>query len=85
MGDRRTPERIDAELRRRRSDLGGLVFRTVLQVGLILALLVLCVLLVDVVRDGWSVLSTRLGDFLSGTLRSRSVDEQLVVHQGLGG
>jgi|TARA_B100001750_G_scaffold207701_1_gene186212 phosphate transport system permease protein len=85
MGDRRTPERIDAELRRRRSDLGGLVFRTVLQVGLILALLVLCVLLVDVVRDGWSVLSTRLGDFLSGTLRSRSVDEQLGVHQGLVG
>ena len=39
----------------------------------------------DVVRDGWSVLSTRLGDFLSGTLRSRSVDEQLGVHQGLVG
>ena len=85
MGDRRTPERIDAELRRRRSALGGLGFRTVLQVGLILALLVLCVLLVDVVRDGWSVLSTRLGDFLSGTLPSSSVDEQLGVHQGLVG
>jgi phosphate transport system permease protein len=42
-------------------------------------------LLLDVLIDGWSQLSTRLGGFLTGTLRSRSIDDQLGVQQGLYG
>ena len=85
LSDGHAETRVLAELERRRSDIGGIAFKLLLQFGLLLALLVLAVLLVDVARDGWSVLSTRLGDFLGGTLRSRSIDERLGVHQGLVG
>ena len=37
------------------------------------------------ITDGWPVLTERLGDFLSGSLRSRSTDERLGIAQGLAG
>jgi len=59
-----------ASLSGRRADVRGTVFRTLLQLGLLLSLVVLVVLLADMLVGGWSVLSTRLGDFLTSTLRS---------------
>ena len=85
LNDGKVADRINDEIRRRNSDPRGIIFRTFLQLGLFLALLILTVLLVDVVQNGWGTLSTRFGDFLSGTLRSRSIDEKLGVHQGLVG
>lgn len=85
LSDGRSPERVAEDLRRRNTDVSGVLFRTVLQAALLVTLLVLGILLVDVVRDGWEVLSNRLGGFLEGTLRSRSHDEKLGVHQGLVG
>ena len=60
-----------ARLGKRTVDTRGIVFRTALQVGLALAIVVLVVLLADVITEGWSVLSTRLGSFLTSTLNSR--------------
>jgi phosphate transport system permease protein len=48
----------------------GRIFRVLLLASLSMALVVLGVLLWDVGAGGWGTLSTRLGDFLSGSLRS---------------
>jgi phosphate transport system permease protein len=74
---------VARRLQGRRLDLAGLVFRWLLVLSLVTALAVLGVLLVDVVSGGWSVLSTRLGDFLSGTLRSQA--DEAGISQGLRG
>ena len=52
---------------------------------MLLSLIILGVLLVDVVIDSWDVITGDLGAFLNGTLRSRSIDPKLGVHQGLVG
>lgn len=83
--DERSRERIAAAIRSRRLDVAGAVFRAGVQLALVLALSVIIVLLYTTVRDGWDQLGTRLGDFLSGTLRSRAGDDRLGVHQGLYG
>lgn len=69
----------------KRTDIRGAIFHTVVAAALFVALLILGVLLIDVLVDGWDQLSTRLGAFLNGTLRSRSIDDQLGVHQGIYG
>lgn len=79
---------IAAEVVRRRleggkSDLAGATFRLALLAALGFSILVLGILLVDVFTGGWSVLSERLGDFLSGTLRSQAADAG--IFQGLRG
>ncbi len=80
---------VETEVRRRLAaggiDVRGTVFRALLLLGLLLTLLIIVVLLLDVITDGSTVLTERLGDFLSGTLRSRSSDAKLGVHQGLRG
>lgn len=72
-----------AQLSGRRADVSGLVFRTALQIGLFLSLLVLVVLLADVITGGWSVLSTRLGSFLTSPLRANPA--QAGISQSLAG
>jgi phosphate transport system permease protein len=78
-----TTDTVRARLAGSRRDVAGPVFRAVLLLGLGLAVLLLAVLLGQVITDGWSVLSTRLWDFLDGTLRSRASDAG--VFQGLRG
>jgi phosphate transport system permease protein len=63
-----------ARLSGRKADVSGIAFRTALQLGLLLSLLVLVVLLINVLTGGWDVLSTRLGSFLTSTLRSQPQD-----------
>lgn len=83
---RRQGEKIAAEsLRGTGFDVGGKIFEALIAFALFLSLLILAVLLIDVVSDGWDQLSGRLGAFLNGTLRSRSEDGRLGVHQGLYG
>ena len=76
---------IAASIEKRRVDARGLLFRSVLQASLVLTILLLAVLLVTVVGNSTDQIFTRLGDFLSGTLRSRSEDGKLGVHQGIYG
>ncbi len=66
-------------------DVGGSAFKWSLIATLLITLLILAVLLIDVVADGWDILSTDLWGFLNGTLRSRSEDPLIGVHQGLYG
>ena len=77
---------VDAVRRRvagHRRNATGPLFKLLLLVTLTTALLILVVLIADVVSGGWSVLSTRLPDFLGGTLRSKAEDAG--VFQGLRG
>ncbi len=83
--DSRSRSAIAASIQGRRIDTGGLLFRSLLQSALVLTLVILAVLLVSVFADGWSQIGGRLGEFLSGTLRSQSKDAELGVHQGIYG
>lgn len=85
IGNRGTEERVSSEIYRRGRDLKGSGFRLLLSAALVTTTVILAVLLVQVWADGWSVLDNRLGDFLQGTLRSRSEDEALGISQGLAG
>ena len=76
---------IAASIERRRVDTRGLLFKVVLQSCLLITLALLAVLLVTVALDSTDQLGTRLWDFLQGTLRSRSSDERLGIHQGMYG
>ena len=62
-----------------------MLFKTALQACLLITLAVLAVLLITVALDSTDQIGTRLWDFLNGTLRSRSEDERLGIHQGIYG
>ena len=78
-----TRDAVAKQLRSGKVDAAGFVFRALLLVALVITVVVLAILLVDVWTGGWSVLSTRLGDFLNGTLSSRA--ERAGVFQGIRG
>ena len=61
------------------------LFQATLFVALAISTIILMVLIRDVVTDGWPVLTNRLGDFWSGTLRSQSDDDRLGISQGITG
>jgi phosphate transport system permease protein len=81
----RDRETIQASVKSSSVDVGGTTFKYSLLATLLITLLILAVLLFDVVVEGWDVLSTDLWGFLQGTLRSRSDDPLIGVHQGLYG
>lgn len=68
---------------KRKGDTSGTLFRLMLLGALLLTLLVLIVLLAQVVTDGWGVLTTRLGDFMTTGLGSKP--EVSGIAQGLRG
>ncbi|MEL7155862.1 MAG: phosphate ABC transporter permease PstA [Actinomycetota bacterium] len=68
---------------RKKADVGGSIFRYTLLASLLITLLVLVVLLGQVLTDGWSVLSSRLGDFMTTGLGSSP--EVSGIAQGLRG
>lgn len=72
-------------LERKGTDTAGVAFQAVISFCLFVSLLIVAVLVVTVLNDGWFHLTERLGDFLSGSLRSRSIDDKLGVKQGLFG
>lgn len=63
---------VRAQLTRGRTDRAGAVFVVLLLAALAASVAVLAVLIADVVIGGWGTLTTRLGDFLSGTLGSQA-------------
>ena len=85
LSDDRSRAAIAASIEKRRVDTRGLLFRTLLQACLLLTLALLAVLIISVVTNSTDQLGARLGDFLSGTLRSQSGDDRLGVHQGIYG
>ena len=85
LSDDRSRAAIAASIERRRVDTRGLLFKTILQSCLLITLALLAVLLVTVALDSTDQLGTRLWEFLQGTLRSRSEDDRLGIHQGMYG
>ena len=85
LSDDKSRAAIAASIERRRVDTRGLLFKTVLQASLLITLALLAVLLITVALDSTDQIGTRLWDFLQGTLRSRSEDERLGIHQGIYG
>lgn len=81
----RVTRRVEDEIFKQGRDLRGSGFRTILFSALAIGILILVVLIIDVVVDGWPVLNSRLGDFLSGTLREGADDPRLGISQGLVG
>ncbi|MDH4362725.1 MAG: ABC transporter permease subunit, partial [Acidimicrobiia bacterium] len=68
---------------RKKPDIGGRVFQVSLLSSLLFTLLVLVVLIVQVFGDGSSVLTGRLGDFLTSGLSARAA--RAGIAQGLRG
>jgi len=85
IGNNDVKARVEAEIFGQGRDLRGSGFQTLLLSALGISLLILIVLMIQVVSDGWSVLSTRPFDFLNGVLRSTSEDDSLGISQGLVG
>ncbi len=77
------PEQVRRQLTARRTDFTGRLFQALLVLSLAGSIIVLIVLVVDVVQTGQATLTGRLGDFLSGSLRSTPQDSGLL--QGLRG
>jgi len=80
--DAATTKRVQDELSGQR-DVRGVLFRTLLQLALLLTIVILAVLLGQVVSMGWETLATRLGSFLTSESRSRA--KEAGVFQGLRG
>lgn len=74
---------IARELKGHSLDVAGKLFLAALQLALALSVLILGVLLYDVISGGSDVLTSRLGDFLTGSLASQAADAG--VAQGLRG
>ena len=74
---------VRAQLTEGRRDVLGAVFKYTLLLALLLSVLILAVLIIDVVSGGRTVLTSRLGDFLTGSLRSQA--DASGILQGLRG
>jgi phosphate transport system permease protein len=85
IGDNGAAKRVEDEIFRQGRDVRGVGLRVTLLAALVISTLILITLMFDVFVDGWPVINSRFGDFWSGTLRSRSEDEQLGISQGLAG
>jgi phosphate transport system permease protein len=83
VGGTAARETVERELTGGTTDVAGRIFVSLLLAALGVAVLVLVVLLYDVISDGWSILSGRLGDFLTSNLASQP--ENAGIKQGLVG
>jgi phosphate transport system permease protein len=78
-----TAESVRRRIEGQQLDVTGLLFKAGLFFALAFTIAVLAVLLVDQATTGWSVLGTRFGDFVTGTLQS--IPGSAGIHQGLRG
>lgn len=78
-----TTEIVRRSLTKSRSDASGVIFRTLLQLALLITIVVLFVLLLDVVTGAIDVFTSRFQGFLSAGLRSQP--DEAGVYQGLRG
>lgn len=78
-----TREKVQEELTGSKRDWSGTVFKYGLLFALLFALLTLVVLIGSQIAQGSSVLTSRFGDFMTGTLKS--IPDQAGIQQGLRG
>ena len=77
------PKAVTASLQGQRFDLPGTLFRAAMLGALGFSILTLAVLVATILNDGADVLGSRLGDFVTGTLRS--LPGEAGIAQGLRG
>lgn len=77
------PEAVRKRLEGKRFDAKGFAFRACLLAALLITVTLLAVLLYDVINGGWSVLTSRPIEFLTGSLSSTAADAG--IGQGLRG
>ncbi len=80
-----TRRRVEAQLHGGSRDLVGRIFRSALLAALGISLFILTLLLLDIARRGWPVLSEDLRSFLGGELRQQPDDPKQGIFQGLRG
>lgn len=78
-----TTEIVRRSLTKSRSDTTGVIFRTLLQLALLITIVVLFVLLLDVITGAIDVFTSRFQGFMSAGLRSQP--DEAGVFQGLRG
>ena len=78
-----TGEMVSAEFLGKKADVRGVVFKVLLQLALIFSIFILGLLIFQMVTGGWGVLSTRLGDFLTGA--TSAIPERAGIAQALKG
>jgi phosphate transport system permease protein len=83
LGPTVAAEQVRRQLTGRKTDLAGRVFQALIMAALAGAVLILAVLVWDMVRTGQGTLTGRLGDFLTGSLRSQPGESGIL--QGLRG
>ena len=76
---------IQKSLTKKHSSIADNLLRYTVIFMLFISLLILAVLLIDVASSSFDILTSRLGGFLTGTLRSTSGDSSLGIQQGLVG
>ncbi len=74
---------VRAQLTEGRRDVRGTLFQLLLMLALLLSVLILAALIIDVVSGGRTVLTSRLGDFLTGSMGSQA--DASGILQGLRG
>ena len=77
------PDQVHRQLTGRRTDLAGRIFQALLVIALACSIVILFVLVSDMITTGREPLTSRLGDFLTGSLRSQP--ETSGIMQGLRG
>jgi phosphate transport system permease protein len=77
------PEQVRRQLTGRRTDAAGRAFQAVLIGAVAISVAVLAVLVYDMVQTGSGTLTGRLGDFITGSLRSQPGESGIL--QGLRG
>ena len=85
IGDNNIQRRVEDEIFRHGTDGKGTAFRLMVFTALGISILFLVAVVVQVSVDGLPFLFDRSGNFIQGTLRSRSTDELLGISQGLIG
>lgn len=74
---------VRSQLTGGRRDVAGALFKLLVLLALLMSVAILAVLLIDVVSGGRTVLTGRLGDFVTGSMRSQP--EASGILQGLRG
>lgn len=74
---------VRSQLTEGRRDVAGALFKLLVLLALLSSVAILAVLIIDVVSGGRTVLTTRLADFLTGSMRSQA--ESSGILQGLRG
>ncbi|MCP4434509.1 MAG: phosphate ABC transporter permease PstA [Actinomycetia bacterium] len=83
VGPTAATHKVNKALKSGRGDVSGTVFMIIMLVSLLMSVVILAVLVVDMLVLAEPVITTRFGDFITGTLKSKP--EASGISQGLKG